>query len=117
MPSEQVSRLTAGEQKRIEFLQKEVQTKDAGCGRSGRQPASVWRVLKQAGLLLRSKGKASRRRIGFEHALQPHQQLAYRCFLHQPILSSKNQHGHSSGHKEQGHKSMASGFAWPRTVT
>jgi len=25
-------------QKRIEFLQKKVQTKDAGCGRSGRQP-------------------------------------------------------------------------------
>ena len=60
-------------QKRIEFLQKKVQTKDAGCGRSGRQPASVWRVLKQAGLLLRSKGKASRRRIGFEQPLQPHQ--------------------------------------------
>src|SRR5437016_1727255 len=36
-------------------------------------PASVWRVLKQAGLLLRSKGKASRRRIGLEQPLQPHQ--------------------------------------------
>ena len=36
-------------------------------------PASVWRVLEQAGLLLRSKGKASRRRIGFEQPLQPHQ--------------------------------------------
>src|SRR5207244_9642863 len=36
-------------------------------------PASVWRVLKQDGLLLRSKGKASRRRIGFEQPLQPHQ--------------------------------------------
>ena len=36
-------------------------------------PASVWRVLKQAGLLSRWKGKPSRKGTGFEQPLQPHQ--------------------------------------------
>ncbi len=36
-------------------------------------PASVWRVLKQAGLLSRWKGKASRKGTGFEQPLEPHQ--------------------------------------------
>ncbi|HXN74662.1 MAG TPA: IS3 family transposase [Candidatus Acidoferrales bacterium] len=36
-------------------------------------PASVWRVLQQAGLLSRWKGKASRKGTGFEQPLQPHQ--------------------------------------------
>jgi transposase InsO family protein len=36
-------------------------------------PASVWRVLKGAGLLSRWKGKASRKGMGFEQPLQPHQ--------------------------------------------
>src|ERR1700756_5026268 len=36
-------------------------------------PASVWRVLKQAGLLSRWKGKSSRKGTGFEQPLQPHQ--------------------------------------------
>jgi transposase InsO family protein len=36
-------------------------------------PASAWRVLKQAGLLSRSKGKPSRKGTGFEQPLQPHQ--------------------------------------------
>ena len=36
-------------------------------------PASVWRVLKQAGLLSRWKGKPSRKGTGFEQTLQPHQ--------------------------------------------
>jgi transposase InsO family protein len=36
-------------------------------------PASVWRVLQQAGLLSRWKSKASRKRTGFEQPLQPHQ--------------------------------------------
>jgi putative transposase len=36
-------------------------------------PASVWRVLKQAGLLSRWKSKRSRKGNGFEQALQPHQ--------------------------------------------
>jgi putative transposase len=36
-------------------------------------PASVWRVLKQAGLLFRWKAKPSRKGTGFEQPLQPHQ--------------------------------------------
>ena len=36
-------------------------------------PASVWRVLKQAGLLSRRKAKPSRKGTGFEQPLQPHQ--------------------------------------------
>ena len=36
-------------------------------------PASVWRVLKQAGLRSRWKGKSSRKGTGFEQPLQPHQ--------------------------------------------
>jgi putative transposase len=36
-------------------------------------PASVWRVLQQAGLLSRWKAKASRKGSGFEQPLQPHQ--------------------------------------------
>jgi len=36
-------------------------------------PASVWRVLKQAGLLWRWKGKSSRKGTGFEQPLEPHQ--------------------------------------------
>ena len=36
-------------------------------------PASVWRVLKQAGLLSRWKGKSSRKGTGFEQPLEPHQ--------------------------------------------
>jgi len=37
-------------------------------------PASVWRVLKQAGLLSRWTGKSSRKGTGFEQPLAPHQQ-------------------------------------------
>jgi putative transposase len=36
-------------------------------------PASTWRVLKQAGLLSRWKGKPSRKGMGFEQPLQAHQ--------------------------------------------
>jgi transposase InsO family protein len=36
-------------------------------------PASVWRVLKQAGLLSRWKPKPSRKGTGFEQPLEPHQ--------------------------------------------
>jgi hypothetical protein len=36
-------------------------------------PASVWRVLKQAGLLSRWKSKPSRKGTGFEQPPQPHQ--------------------------------------------
>jgi putative transposase len=36
-------------------------------------PASVWRVLKQAGLLSRWKTKPSRKGTGFEQPLQPHE--------------------------------------------
>jgi hypothetical protein len=36
-------------------------------------PASVWRVLKQAGLLSRWKRQPSRKGTGFEQPLQPHQ--------------------------------------------
>src|SRR6266700_2187935 len=36
-------------------------------------PASVWRVLKQAGLLSRWKGTSSRKGTGFEQPPQPHQ--------------------------------------------
>ncbi len=36
-------------------------------------PASVWRVLKEAGLLSRWKAKSSRKGTGFEQPLQPHQ--------------------------------------------
>jgi transposase-like protein len=36
-------------------------------------PASVWRVLKQAGLLSRWKAKPSRKGTGFDQPLQPHQ--------------------------------------------
>jgi putative transposase len=36
-------------------------------------PASVWRVLKQAGRLSRWQGKSSRKGIGFEQPLAPHQ--------------------------------------------
>jgi putative transposase len=35
--------------------------------------ASVWRVLKQAGLLSRSKSQPSRKGAGFEQPLRPHQ--------------------------------------------
>jgi hypothetical protein len=47
-------------------------------------PASIWRVLKQAGLLSRWKSKPSRKGTGFEQPLQP-AALAYRRFLHQPM--------------------------------
>jgi putative transposase len=36
-------------------------------------PASVWRVLKQSGLLSRWKTKPSRKGTGFEQPLQPHE--------------------------------------------
>jgi putative transposase len=36
-------------------------------------PASVWRVLQQAGLLSRWKAKPSRKGTGFEQPLEPHQ--------------------------------------------
>ena len=36
-------------------------------------PAGVWRVLQQAGLRSRWKGKPSRKGTGFEQPLQPHQ--------------------------------------------
>ena len=36
-------------------------------------PSSVWRVLQQAGLLSRWKGKSSRKGSGFEQPLEPHQ--------------------------------------------
>jgi hypothetical protein len=36
-------------------------------------PASVWRVLKQAGMFSRWKAKPSRKGTGFEQPLQPHQ--------------------------------------------
>ena len=36
-------------------------------------PATVWRVLKQAGLLSQWKSKPSRKGTGFEQPLQPHQ--------------------------------------------
>jgi len=36
-------------------------------------PASVWRVLKQAGLLSRWKRRPSRKGAGFDQPLQPHQ--------------------------------------------
>ena len=36
-------------------------------------PTSVWRVLTQAGLLSRWKGKSSRKGSGFEQPLEPHQ--------------------------------------------
>jgi putative transposase len=36
-------------------------------------PSSVWRVLKQAGLLSRWKAKPSRKGTGFEQPLAPHQ--------------------------------------------
>ena len=36
-------------------------------------PASVWRVLKQAGLLSRWKSKPSRKGTGFEQPLEPHE--------------------------------------------
>ena len=36
-------------------------------------PASVWRVLKQAGVLSRWRGKPSRKGTGFEQPLEPHQ--------------------------------------------
>jgi len=36
-------------------------------------PSSVWRVLGQAGLLSRWKGKPSRKGTGFEQPLEPHQ--------------------------------------------
>jgi transposase InsO family protein len=36
-------------------------------------PASVWRVLRSAGLLSRWKGKPSRKGMGFEQPLQPHE--------------------------------------------
>jgi hypothetical protein len=60
--SERPRRQAEEKQKRIEFLEKKVQTK-----------ASVWRVLKQAGLLSRWKGKWSRKGTGFEQPLEPHQ--------------------------------------------
>ena len=43
-------------------------------------PASVWRVLKQAGLLSRWKRKPSRKGTGFEQPLQPHQHWSYMSF-------------------------------------
>ena len=36
-------------------------------------PASVWRVLKQAGLQARWKTQPSRKGTGFEQPLEPHQ--------------------------------------------
>jgi putative transposase len=36
-------------------------------------PASVWRVMKQAGLLSRRKRRPSRKGSGFEQPLRPHQ--------------------------------------------
>jgi len=43
-------------------------------------PASVWRVLKQAGLLSRWKSKPSRKGTGFEQPLQPHQRTGTSTF-------------------------------------
>ena len=60
-------------QKRNNSCRKKSRSKMLGADVVAVSPASVWRVLEQAGLLLRSKGKASRRRIGFEQPLQPHQ--------------------------------------------
>ena len=48
-------------------------------------PASVWRVLKQAGLLSRWRGKSSRKGTGFEQPLAAAPALACRCFLYQPV--------------------------------
>src|SRR5215472_13838137 len=44
-------------------------------------PASVWRVLSRAGLMRKWSGKPSKKGTGFEQPPQPHQHLAYRCFL------------------------------------
>ena len=91
-------------QKRIEFLEKKVRTKDEVLVEPWEKeaiisfhlknplegyrrltfmmldedivavsPASVWRVLKQAGLLSRWKRKSSRKGTGFEQPLAPHQ--------------------------------------------
>ncbi len=46
-------------------------------------PSSVWRVLGQAGLLAKWKGKPSKKGTGFEQPPQAHRTLAHRCFLHQ----------------------------------
>jgi len=48
-------------------------------------PASVWRVLRSAGLLSRWKAKPSRKGTGFEQPLVPHQHWHVDCFLHQPV--------------------------------
>jgi putative transposase len=48
-------------------------------------PASVWRVLKQAGLLSRWKKRPSRKDTGFRAAAATAPALAYRRFLHQPV--------------------------------
>src|SRR5258706_15406644 len=46
---------------------------DAGSRRGGGEPSSVWRVLGQAGLLSKWKGKPSKKGTGFEKPPQPHQ--------------------------------------------
>ena len=48
-------------------------------------PSSVWRVLKQAGLLSRWKAKPSRKGTGFEQPLAAAPALACRCFLYQSV--------------------------------
>jgi hypothetical protein len=62
-------------------------------------PASVWRVLRQAGLLSRWKGKPSRKGMGFEQPLQPHQHCGDATMLRdnlagliEPMLSSAAAH-------------------------
>jgi len=47
-------------------------------------PASVWRVLQQAGLLSRWKGKPSRKGTGLSNR-RSRTSMAHRCFLHQPV--------------------------------
>src|SRR5438552_3977631 len=71
---ERPARQVEEKQKRIEFLEKKVQTKDEVLAEvMAVSPASVWRVLKQAGLLSRWKSKPSRKGTGFEQPPQPHQ--------------------------------------------
>jgi putative transposase len=48
-------------------------------------PASVWRVLKQAGLLSRWKAKPSRKGTGFDQPIQPHQHWHIDIFLYQRV--------------------------------
>jgi putative transposase len=45
-------------------------------------PSSVWRVLQQAGLLSRWKGKPSRKGTGFEQPPEPHQHFLHQCERH-----------------------------------